>query len=116
MRKGLGISSREPLYVIDIDSETNTVVIGKKQDVYATEFIVNEMTWIAVERLTCPINLKVKIRYLHPEADAIIIPISEDKTKVKFTNPQMAIAPGQAAVFYDNDIVVGGGTIERVLH
>jgi tRNA-uridine 2-sulfurtransferase len=115
-RKGLGISSKEPLYVVDIDSRSNTVIVGGKQDVYACEFIATDLNWIAFEKLTIPLTLKAKIRYRHPEVEVVINPIEEDKVNVKFIEPQMAITPGQAAVFYDGDLVVGGGTIERVLN
>ena len=115
-RKGLGISSAQPLYVVGIDGQNNRVIVGGKQDVYASEFVVSDLNWIAFERLTEPLTLKVKIRYLHPEAEAVISPLDNDKVTVKFNEPQMAITPGQAAVFYDGDKVVGGGTIERVLH
>ena len=115
-RKGLGISSEEPLYVVKIDSNSNTVIVGGKQDVYTGELIVTDLNWISVDGLIEPITLKVKIRYLHPEAEAVITPVDDDKVDVKFTAPQMAITPGQAAVFYEADTVVGGGTIERVVH
>jgi tRNA-uridine 2-sulfurtransferase len=115
-RKGLGISSVNPLYVVDIDGQNNTVIIGEKQDVYAGEFIVSDLNWITFEKLMEPLMVKTRIRYLHHEAEAIIKPAEGDKVIVKFTEPQMAITPGQAAVFYDDDMVVGGGTIERVLH
>ena len=71
----MGISSAEPLYVVGIDSQNNTVIVGGKQDVYASEFIVTDLNWIAFERLTEPLTLKAKIRYLHPEAEAVISPI-----------------------------------------
>jgi tRNA-uridine 2-sulfurtransferase len=115
-RKGLGISSSEPLYVVDIDSRNNTVIVGEKQDVYASEFIATDLNWIASEDLVALPTLKTKIRYLHPEAESVITPINRDRVHIKFTEPQMAITPGQAAVFYDGDNVVGGGTIERVVH
>ena len=115
-RKGLGISSANPLYVVGIDSLSNTVIIGEKKDVYTTEFIVNDLNWIAFEKLTGSLTLQARIRYLHTEAEAVLTPINDDKIDVKFTEPQMAITPGQAAVFYQDDVVVGGGTIERVLH
>ena len=115
-RKGLGISSANPLYVVDIDGQNNTVIVGGKQDVYASEFVVNDLNWMAFERLTEPQTIKARIRYLHHEADVVISPIDHEKVSVKFTEPQMAITPGQAVVFYDDDLVVGGGTIERVLH
>jgi tRNA-specific 2-thiouridylase len=115
-RKGLGISSKEPLYVVDIDSETNTVTVGGKEGVYAREFAVTDFNWIAFDKLTVPLTLKARIRYLHQEAKAVITPVEQDRINVKFTEPQMAITPGQSAVFYENDTVIGGGMIERVLH
>ena len=115
-RKGLRIASSNPLFVVSIDSQSNTVIVGEKQDVYASEFIVNDLNWIAFERLLEPLTVKARIRYLHHEAEAVISPVDNEKVSVKFTGPQMAITPGQAAVFYEDDMVVGGGTIERVLH
>jgi tRNA-specific 2-thiouridylase len=115
-RKGLGISSQEPLYVVGIDSKSNSVIVGGKQDVYADEFIVSDLNWIAFSNLREPLTLKARIRYLHHEAEAVISPAEGDNVIVKFTDPQLAITPGQSAVFYDGDVVVGGGTIERVLH
>ena len=115
-RKGLGISSQEPLYVVGIDSKSNSVIVGGKQDVYADEFIVSDLNWIAFSNLREPLTLKARIRYLHHEAEAVISPAEGDNVIVKFTDPQLAITPGQAAVFYDGEVVVGGGTIERVLH
>jgi tRNA-uridine 2-sulfurtransferase len=115
-RKGLGISSANPLYVVGIDGQSNTVIVGGKKDVYATEFIVGDLNWILFERLTEALTIKAKIRYLHHEAEAVISPLDNEKASVRFTEPQMAITPGQAAVFYEDDLVVGGGTIERVLH
>jgi tRNA-uridine 2-sulfurtransferase len=115
-RKGLGISSAQPLYVVNIDAQTNTVIVGEKKDVYASEFIAADLNWLSVEEITAPLTLTVKIRYLHTEAEASLTPIGNDKVSVKFTSPQMAVTPGQAVVFYEGDVVVGGGTIERVLH
>jgi tRNA-specific 2-thiouridylase len=115
-RKGLGISSPTPLYVVAIDSINNTVIVGEKKDVFAGEFIVSDLNWIAFAKITEPLSLKTRIRYLHAEAEAVITPIEDDKINVKFVEPQMAVTPGQAAVFYDGEVVVGGGTIERVLH
>ena len=115
-RKGLGISYASPLYVVGIDGQSNTVIVGEKQDVYGSEFIVNDLNWILFERLTQPLTLKARIRYLHSEAEAVVIPIDDDKINVRFAEPQMAITLGQAVVFYEDDLVVGGGTIERVLH
>ncbi|TET64707.1 tRNA 2-thiouridine(34) synthase MnmA [Candidatus Aerophobetes bacterium] len=112
-RKGLGISSKEPLYVTAIDQGKNVIVVGPKEEVYGDELVAMELNWIAIQELSRPVDLKAKIRYLHKEAEAMVIPLDEDKVHVKFKEPQMAITPGQAVVFYDDDTVIGGGTIER---
>ncbi len=112
-RKGLGISAKEPLYVIAIDQERDAIVVGSKQEVYGDELTASELNWIAIEGLRQPIRVKAKIRYLHKEAEAAIAPLDEDKVYIKFKEPQMAITPGQAIVFYDDDTVLGGGVIER---
>ena len=112
-RKGLGISSKEPLYVTAIDQRKNVIVVGPKEEVYGDELVAMELNWIAIQELSRPVDLKAKIRYLHKEAEAMVIPLDEDKVHVKFKEPQMAITPGQAVVFYDDDTVIGGGTIER---
>ena len=111
-RKGLGISAKEPLYVIAIEPERNAIVVGNKEKVLGDELVASRLNWITIARLTQPITAKAKIRYRHPEAEATLIPLDEDKIYVKFREPQMAITPGQAVVFYDGDIVIGGGTIE----
>ncbi|MFC1994963.1 tRNA 2-thiouridine(34) synthase MnmA [Chloroflexota bacterium] len=113
-RKGLGISAGEPLYVSAIDPERNAIVVGSKKEIYGDELIASELNWITVERLQQPIKVKAKIRYRHQEAEAEVTPLDEDRVYVKFTEPQMAITPGQAVVFYDGDTVIGGGTIELV--
>ncbi len=113
-RKGLGISSERPLYVISIDEKSNTIVVGNKEEVYRKEFIVDQINWIIQEKREKPFKAKVKIRYIHPESEAKIIPLSYDIVYVKFSKPQRAITPGQSAVFYDRDLVIGGGIIKEV--
>lgn len=113
-RKGLGISTPEPSYVIDIDPEKNAIIIGSKEDLYQDQLIASGLNWIAIEKLTEPIEVKARIRYRHPEAEAKVTPLDGDKVYVKFNQPQPAITPGQAVVFYQGDTVVGGGTIERM--
>jgi tRNA-specific 2-thiouridylase len=110
-RRGLGISAKEPLYVSDIVPEKNAIVVGSKEELYSDELIATGLNWIT-ERPTQPIKAKAKIRYLHREAEAMIVPLDENKAYVKFQEPQMAITPGQAVVFYDDEVVLGGGTIE----
>ncbi|MBA7648786.1 tRNA-specific 2-thiouridylase MnmA [subsurface metagenome] len=109
-RKGLGISAKEPLYVTAIVPQRNAIVVGSKEEVYGTELIADELNWISLTKLKQPITTRAKIRYLHSEAKAEISPIDEDKVQVRFNQPQMAITPGQAVVFYHGDTVIGGGT------
>ena len=114
-RKGLGISAEEPMYVVAIDRGRNAIIVGSKEDVYSDELIAADINWIAKQSPKQPLELKAKIRYRHREADAVITPLSKREVHVKFKQPQMAITPGQAIVFYHKDAVVGGGTIERTL-
>ena len=111
-RKGLGISTKEPLYVIAIEPERNAIVVGSKEKALGDELIASSLNWITITGLTQPITAKAKIRYRHSEAEATVVPLDEDRVYVKFKKPQLAITPGQAIVFYDSDIVIGGGTIE----
>jgi len=111
-RKGLGISAKEPLYVIAIEPERNAIVVGTKEKALRNELIACRLNWISIANLTQPITAKAKIRYRHQEVEATITPLDEDKIYVKLKEPQMAPTPGQAIVFYDSDIVIGGGTIE----
>jgi len=112
-RKGLGISAKEPLYVTGIDPEKNAIIVGTKEEVYQDELVASGLNWIAIEKLEQPTRVNARIRYVHQEAEATVTAISKDKVYVKFEEPQLAITPGQAVVFYQGDMVVGGGTIER---
>ncbi|SHH29909.1 tRNA (5-methylaminomethyl-2-thiouridylate)-methyltransferase [Caloranaerobacter azorensis DSM 13643] len=110
-RKGLGLALGKPVYVVHIDPEKNIVVVGDAEKVFGTELIANDLNFIPFEKLTKPLKVKAKIRYTAKETDATVYPIEEDKVKVVFDAPVRAITPGQSIVFYDGDIVVGGGTI-----
>ncbi len=112
-RRGLGISAAEPLYVSSIEPERNALIVGTMQELYRNKLIVCNLNWIAIEGLEQAIEVKAKIRSLHTEAEAVIFPLEKDKVYVRFKEPQMAITPGQAVVFYNGNTVVGGGTIER---
>ena len=112
-RRRLGISAGEPLYVTDIDPEKNAIIVGSQEEVYRDELIASGLNWIAVEELKRPTKVKAKIRYLHQEAEATVTPLGQDRVCVKFKEPQRAITPGQMGVFYQEDVVLGGGTIER---
>ncbi len=103
----------EPLYVVSIDRKKNAIVVGKDSDVYADELVATGINYVDREKLTEPIRVKAKIRYGAREAEAIVTPLGEDKVQVKFRKPQRAITPGQAVVFYDGDVLVGGGTIAK---
>jgi tRNA-specific 2-thiouridylase len=112
-RKGLGLTAARPLYVTAIESKRNAIVVGSKEQTYADELVTDNLNWIAGVRPEQPINVKARVRYRHPEAEAIVSPMDETSVYVKFAEPQMAITPGQAVVFYDGDTVIGGGTIIR---
>ena len=112
-RKGLGVAFEKPRYVIDIDPVQNTVTIGTAEELFKDVFTVGEVNWITIESLETELRASVKIRYQNEETPATIYPIGQNRVRVKFDKPQRAIAPGQAAVFYDGDVVMGGGWIER---
>jgi tRNA-specific 2-thiouridylase len=112
-RKGLGVASGYPLYITRIDCASNQITLGTKDEAYGREFSIREPHFIVASPKK-KVALKVKIRYNHKEAPAHI-ERSGRGFKVKFSNPQFAITPGQSAVFYDKGIVIGGGTIDKVL-
>jgi tRNA-specific 2-thiouridylase len=112
-RKGLGIAAARPLYVTAIEPHRNAVVVGTKEETYADELVADDLNWIAISPPEKPINVKARVRYRHPEAEATLTPLDKTRVCVKFAEPQMAITPGQAIVFYDGDTVIGGGTITR---
>lgn len=112
-RKGLGLSSDRPLYVVDIDPENNVVIVGHQEDVWGEELISSNNNFISIEKLEKEIKVTAKIRYTAKEDEAIIKPYGDDKVLVRFLRPQRAITPGQSVVFYDGDVVVGGGIIEK---
>ncbi|MDE5569559.1 MAG: tRNA 2-thiouridine(34) synthase MnmA [Ruminococcus sp.] len=109
-RKGLGIALGKPAYVVCKDIETNTVIIGDEQDLYTTELIAEDVNLISVEKVTEPMRITAKTRYGQTEQPAVLS-CEDGIYKVVFDEPQRAVTSGQAVVFYDGDIVVGGGTI-----
>ena len=111
-RRRLGISAREPLYVIAIEPARNAIVVGPREKAFGSELTAAGLNWIAISRPTGPVTVEARIRYRHREAEATVTPLDEGRVYVKFNEPQMAITPGQAIVFYDGDVVLGGGTIE----
>ncbi len=111
-RKGLGISLGKPAYVIEKDALKNTVTIGDEKYLYKNEIEVYDLNWISGEQLSAPLNVTAKTRYSQTEAEAEIYPLDGGNVRVIFKNPQRAPAKGQAAVFYNGDILLGGGTIK----
>lgn len=110
-RKGLGVALGKPAYVISKDTGTNTVTLGSEEDLYKDTLEAGDLNMIAVEKLNAPMKALVKTRYSQKETEALLHQVDEDKIVVEFNNKQRAITPGQAVVFYDGDIVIGGGTI-----
>lgn len=110
-RKGLGISSPEPLYICDILPEENIIVLGTEEELYENILIAEQINLIDCDRIDVPRRVKAKIRYRQKEQNATITQIGEDRIQVEFDQPQKAITKGQSVVFYDNDYVVGGGII-----
>jgi tRNA-specific 2-thiouridylase len=112
-RKGLGVATGSPLYVIQINNDTRQVVVGKDDELYSRTLRARRVNLISTAELREPMRVAVKIRHKHQPAAAMIEPAGPDEMLVTFDDPQRALTPGQAAVFYDGDIVVGGGWIEN---
>lgn len=112
-RKGLRIAAGKPLYVVDLDPVLNRVIVGAGAALERTEFAIERCNWIAFEEPPDRFEATVKIRYNHPGTPAIVEPLEGAKAAVRLKTPQRAVTPGQAAVFYQGDLVVGGGWITR---
>jgi tRNA-specific 2-thiouridylase len=110
-RKGLGVATGSPLYVLQIKGDARQVVVGEQENLYSRRLVVHRTNLISVAGLTEPTQVSVKIRHRHEPATATIEKSGADEILVSFDHPQRAITPGQAAVFYDGDVVVGGGWI-----
>jgi tRNA-specific 2-thiouridylase len=111
-RKGLPGGSPYPLYVIDIDAENSRVIVGREEELVREEFEIDNANWHIAD-ITEPLEVTVKIRYAHPGAAAIVHPAENGRHRVQLVEPQRAVTPGQAAVLYVGDQVVGGGWIVR---
>jgi tRNA-specific 2-thiouridylase len=116
-RRGLGIADERPLYVISIDANKNRVTAGSSEELLSNEFTAAGVNWITfdnpAESASEPIRAEVRIRYRHTAAPATITPLKDARARIIFDEPQRAITPGQATVFYRGDEVVGGGWIVR---
>ncbi len=111
-RRGLGIASTAPFYVVAIDAASNTVRVGRAEDLRRGEIEVGAVNWVSVEAPLEPLSAQVRIRNQHRPAPALVIPLDTGRVTVRFDEPQRAVTPGQAAVFYDQDVVLGGGIIQ----
>lgn len=115
-RKGLAIALGKPVYVVSIDKDKNQVVVGDEEYLFKNRFTVKDLNWIYGYPPDNNVSIKAKIRYRTLEEAAVIESIEDEIVTVKFVKPQRAITPGQSAVFYDGDIVLGGGVIKDVLN
>jgi tRNA-uridine 2-sulfurtransferase len=113
-RKGLGLSSPIPLYVVGIDAEENAVTVGPKDALERRTLTASDVNWIAGAPPASGTRVTARIRHRHREADASLDPIGDDRVRVTFDGPQSAVAPGQAVVLYDGEVVVGGGWIDSL--
>jgi tRNA-uridine 2-sulfurtransferase len=112
-RKGLPGGSARPRYVVDLDAETNRVIVGDAGDLVCDEFEIDRTNWIARDIPNEDVNVTVKIRYSHPGTPATVTPLEDHRAWIRLHEPQRAVTPGQAAVIYNGDVVVGGGWICR---
>ena len=110
-RKGLGLSSTQPLYVISVRAESGQVVVGRKEDLERRELLASEVNWLSGTEPAAPVRVCAQIRSRHAPAAATVAPTGPSSARVAFDEPQLAITPGQAVVFYDGDEVLGGGWI-----
>ena len=112
-RKGLGIAVGKPLYVVDLDPEQNVVIVGETEDLFRDTFYIERCNWIPYEEPPAEFEAMAKIRYNHKGIGAKIYPQKDGRAKVILAAPQRAVTPGQACVFYQDDLVVGGGWIVK---
>lgn len=111
-RKGLGIAFGKPMFVVAINPEENTVVLGDEIEVFSPELTASDMNFISIPELEKEMKVTAKIRYSAREAAAIIRPLKDGRVNVQFEEPQRAVTPGQSIVLYNGDTIVGGGVIE----
>jgi len=113
-RKGLKLAFGRPRYVAKLDAEKNALYIGGNEDLMKKIFKASNINWISIDRPNGPVRCEVKIRYQHKPSTAILYPLNESEAKVMFLEPERAITPGQSAVFYSGEILLGGGIIDVV--
>ncbi|HCC34749.1 MAG TPA: tRNA 2-thiouridine(34) synthase MnmA [Ruminococcaceae bacterium] len=114
-RKGLGLPAAAPLYVCSVCAEDNTVTVGSSEQLYAKTLIARDINLIPFDTLHAPLQVRAKIRYKQPEQSATVWQLDSNTIRVEFDRPQRAITKGQAVVIYSDDIVIGGGTINKII-
>lgn len=112
-RRGLRVSLGKPLYVAKIDTDKNAIHVGENKDLFSSKFRVSGVNWVSIPPLEKEMKCEIKIRYLHLASKGTISPLTNGDVMVRFDSPERAITPGQSAVFYQNDVVLGGGVIEE---
>ncbi|MDZ8054879.1 MAG: tRNA 2-thiouridine(34) synthase MnmA [Aulosira sp. ZfuVER01] len=112
-RKGLGIAAPEPLYVIELDAVNNKVIVGDRTKATQPECTVSRVNWVSIAEPSTPIHAEVQIRYRSHPTPVTVIPLENFRVRLVFDEPQFSITPGQAAVWYEGDKVLGGGIIEQ---
>ena len=111
-RRGLGLAAGHPVYVVALDRATNRLIVGEDRELRGTTCEVRDVNWISFAAPDAPVRASVRIRHRHEAAEAEITPLDATTARVSFLDPQRAITPGQAAVFYSGDNVLGGGWIK----
>ncbi len=112
-RRGLGIAHEKPLYVVQIERARNQIIVGEADELESTEFTAKGVNWVAFDEPLEPVRADVKVRYRHDPSPATIHPLPDARARIVFDEPQRAITPGQATIFYRGDEVVGGGWITK---
>lgn len=111
-RRGLGLTSAEPLFVVALERGTDTLIVGPSEALAAKTLDAVRCNWVSIEAPTKPVRAHARIRHRHNEVDALITPVGDDRVRVQFKEAQRAITPGQGVAFYDGDLLLGGGWIE----
>ncbi len=112
-RKGIGIAAPEPLYVVQLDPVMNRVVVGDRHSAGSLECYVNRLNWVSIAEPSAPIRCEVQVRYRSNPVPVSVIPLEGNRVRLVFDEPQFGITPGQAAVFYEGEVLLGGGIIEK---
>jgi tRNA-specific 2-thiouridylase len=111
-RRGLGLTSTRPLYVLAVRPQSSTVVVGDEEALLGDRLVARDLSWLSISEPADDLRVRARIRYRHPEADATVRPLGGGRAEVVFDTKQRAITPGQAVVFYDADVCLGGGWVE----